>query len=579
MLDLNAILSKIENVFNINEYQDEELKKQYFFSALSECSVNYKNEEFNILIGIKGDFPLSSPGIFWKDFKGNFYPHIEEMNGKICYLEDDLYTFDYENPEGVISSCINMAVTHIYNGKYSLNDDDFINEFESYWSRADIEYKADSYINLDENIRMIKTYLNNKKLYIYDDKKDLEYALQKDNETEKEDCIYEALYIPLKSNNNIFPPKHNELWKIGEIRNIIIKNLEKKELKKIRELLKKHKFTNFFIISFPNKKNERVVIGICCYDFYNFVIEKSLHPIITTWANCKIDLIDIDRKDKNYLLNRGGALDFILDKKILVLGCGSLGGHIIEQLVNVGINNITIVDKDKFSIENIYRHVLGYDCLKSEGSYKSEEMKNYLEKKYRNLKVTAIAYELIDCIKDESLDLEKFDLIIIAIGNPNMEFELNKIIQSLSVKIPTIFTWNEPNGIGGHVLVTNNGRTGGCYECLYSNPSTGDRVLKNKASLVDSAETYAKKYAGCGSAFLPYSYLDSVQTALLCSRSVLEVLIGAEKGNPLKTWKGKNYYNVKTTPRYDLTESEMEKSKYLYKNLKCNICGEKKIDI
>ena len=82
MLDLNAILSKIENVFNINEYQDEELKKQYFFSALSECSVNYKNEEFNILIGIKGDFPLSSPGIFWKDFKGNFYPHIEEMNGK-----------------------------------------------------------------------------------------------------------------------------------------------------------------------------------------------------------------------------------------------------------------------------------------------------------------------------------------------------------------------------------------------------------------------------------------------------------------------------------------------------------------
>ena len=50
MLDLNAILSKIENVFNINEYQDEELKKQYFFSALSECSVNYKNEEFNIII-------------------------------------------------------------------------------------------------------------------------------------------------------------------------------------------------------------------------------------------------------------------------------------------------------------------------------------------------------------------------------------------------------------------------------------------------------------------------------------------------------------------------------------------------
>lgn len=578
MVNLNAILSKIENVFNINEYNDEELKKQYSFSTLYECSVNYQNEEFNILIGIKNDFPLSSPSIFWKDFKGNFYPHIEEIDGKICYLEDDLYTFDYENPEGIISSCIDMAVMHIYNGKYSLNDDDFINEFESYWIRTDLTIGVDSYIKLDENIRMIKSYMEDKVFLIYDKDSDLEYALQQCNKVKKEDCVQDAIYIPLENNINIFPPRYKQMWKISEVRNIIIKNLSKSKFKKVNTLLKNNKFTRSIIISFPNKKGERVVIGVYCYDFYKFIKGKFLHPIVTWCMNCKMELLDINRKDKNYLLNRGGALDYILDKKILVLGCGSLGGHIIEQLINVGIDNITIVDRDKFSIENIYRHILGYDSLKPEGSYKSEEMKNYLDKKYRNLKLTAIAYDLIDCIEDKSLDLKKFDLIIVAIGNPNIEFELNKKIHSLSVKIPTIFTWNEPNGIGGHVLVTNNEKTGGCYECLYSDPTTGDRVLKNKASLVDSAESYAKKYAGCGSAFLPYSYLDSVQTAILCSRTVLEVLMGEEKGNPLKTWKGKNLYNVKTTPRYDLTEENMEKSKYLYKNLKCNICGEVKID-
>lgn len=578
MLDLNAILSKIENVFNITEYKDEELKKRYFFSTLYECSVKYQNEEFNILIGIKRDFPLVPPDIFWKDFKGSFYPHIEETTGKICYLEDDLYTFDYKNIEGIISSCINIAVMHIYNGKHSLNNEDFINEFKSYWIRTNLTIGVDSYIKLDENIRMIKAYIEGSKFLIYDRESDLKYDLQQCNKVKKEDYVQNAIYIPLENNINIFPPRYKQTWKIAEVRNIIIKNLPKDKFKKINFLLKNNKYTQIIIISFPNGKGERVVIGVYCYDFYKFIKGKLLHPIITWCMNCKMKLLDVNRKDKNYLLNRGGALDNILDKRILVLGCGSLGGHIIEQLVNVGIENIMIVDKDKFLVENIYRHVLGYDSLKPEESYKSEEMKNYLEKRYRNLKLNTIAYDLIDCIEDETLKLEEYDLIIIAIGNPNIEFYLNRKIQSLSVKIPTIFTWNEPNGIGGHVLVTNNARTGGCYECLYSDPKTGERVLRNKASLVDSVENYAKKYNGCGSAYIPYSYLDSIQTAVLCSRTVLEVLTGKEKGNPLRTWKGKNIYNVKTTQRYKLTEVEMEERKYLYQNFKCDICGGVKVD-
>lgn len=573
MIDLNAILSKIENVFNVKEYNDEELKKQNSFSTLYECAAKYNNEEFNIIIGLKINFPLEAPIIFWKDYEGEFFPHIEEKNGKICYMEEDLYTFDYENPEGIISSCIDMAIKHIYNGKYGLNFSDFINEFESYWSRIDEQIDVESYIKVDENIRMIKAYVD-KKILIYENDEDLKYFLQQRKQTHNTDCIQNAIYIALENSIGIFPPRHNQMWKIEEVRRIIRNNLSKNNLKKITLLLKKNKFTKFIIISFPNIKGERVVIGVCCYDFFKFIKRKKLHPIITGFMNCRIIPLNIFRRDKNYLLNRGGALDCILEKRVLVLGCGSLGSHIIEQLINVGINNITIVDKDKFLLENIYRHVLGYDSLKIEGSYKAEEMKNYLEKKYKNLKLNTVAYDLVDCIEDESLNLGEFDLIIIAIGNPNIEFYLNKKIQELSKKIPTIFTWNEPYGIGGHVLVSNNAKTGGCYECLYTDPKTGERILKNRASLVDGAVDYSKKQGGCGSAFIPYSYLDSAQTAILCSRTVLEILTEKEVGNPLKTWKGKNLYNIKTTRRYDLTEFELEETKYLYQNSKCKICRE-----
>ena len=579
MIKLDLILSNIEEIYNIKESTNDELKKNYFLSNLYECSKKYKNEEYNILIGIKNDFPLSAPEIFWKDFENNFLPHIEEINGKICYLEEDLYTFDYENIEGIISSCIDMAIEHIYNGKHGLNSDDFINEFNSYWVRTGQTINVDSYIKITENIRLIKAYIEDKNFLVYDEKTDLNYALKQCNKDIQEECIQEAIYIPLENNIGIFPPKHQKAWSIGEIRNIILKNLSRVKVKQLTAILRKNKSTKVVIISFPNKNGERVVIGVGCYDFHKILKGKFLHPIITGFINCKITLLNINRKDKNYLLNRGGAIDCILKKRILVIGCGSLGSHIIEQLVNVGISNITIIDKDKFLIQNIYRHVLGYNNLKREGSYKSEEMKIYLEEKYRGVKINSIAYDVIDCIEDGSLNLEEFDLIIVAIGNPNIEFNLNKKVQALLKKIPTIFTWNEPNGIGGHVLVSNNATTGGCYECLYTNIKTGERTLKNKASLVDSSENYIKKYGGCGSAYLPYSYLDSEQTAILCSRTVLEIFTEKEKGNPIKTWKGKNHYNIKTTKRYDLTESEIEATQYMYINPKCKVCGEVKSDI
>ena len=577
-VDLNAILNELENVFNVKESNNEELKNRYAISTLCECSIKYKNEDYNILVGIKRDFPLSAPCVFWKDYKNCFFPHIEELDGKICYVEDDLYVFDDENVEGIISSCIDMAVLQIYNGKNSLNFNDFLNEFESYWRRVDLIVGVDSYIKLDTNIKMVKSYIDDKMFLIYENESDLEYSLQQHNKTKKEDAIQSAIYIPLENNINILPPRYKKMLSIAEIRNIISRNLSRNNLKKLNLLLKSNKHTKNVLISFPRPQGERVVIGISCYDFYKFIKGKSLHPLITGFMQCKITMLDVNRKDKDYLLNRGGAVTSILEKKILVLGSGSLGSHIIEQLINIGISDITIVDKDKFSIENVYRHVLGYDSLKAEGSYKAEEMKNYLEKKYRNLKLNAVAYDLVDCIEDETIKLECFDLIIVAIGNPNIEFYLNKKIQVLPKKVPTIFAWNEPYGIGGHVLVTNNAKKGGCYECLYTDFKTGEKVLKNRASLVEGSVDYAKKQDGCGSAYIPYSYLDSTQTAILCSRMVLEIFNDNEKGNPLKTWKGKNFYNIKTTKRYDLTESEMEEGKYLYLNPKCKICKEVESD-
>jgi molybdopterin/thiamine biosynthesis adenylyltransferase len=45
------------------------------------------------------------------------------------------------------------------------------------------------------------------------------------------------------------------------------------------------------------------------------------------------------------------------NKKVAVIGCGGLGGHVIEQLVRVGVGSIHCFDADVFSLSNCNRQL------------------------------------------------------------------------------------------------------------------------------------------------------------------------------------------------------------------------------
>ncbi len=45
-------------------------------------------------------------------------------------------------------------------------------------------------------------------------------------------------------------------------------------------------------------------------------------------------------------------------KRVLVVGCGGLGGHIIDQLARIGIGSLRVVDGDVFEESNLNRQLL-----------------------------------------------------------------------------------------------------------------------------------------------------------------------------------------------------------------------------
>ena len=46
------------------------------------------------------------------------------------------------------------------------------------------------------------------------------------------------------------------------------------------------------------------------------------------------------------------------EKRVLVVGCGGLGGHIIDQLTRIGIGHLRVVDGDVFEETNLNRQLL-----------------------------------------------------------------------------------------------------------------------------------------------------------------------------------------------------------------------------
>ena len=46
------------------------------------------------------------------------------------------------------------------------------------------------------------------------------------------------------------------------------------------------------------------------------------------------------------------------DFRVCIIGCGGLGGYIVEMLARIGIGHLTVVDMDIFDESNLNRQIL-----------------------------------------------------------------------------------------------------------------------------------------------------------------------------------------------------------------------------
>jgi len=109
----------------------------------------------------------------------------------------------------------------------------------------------------------------------------------------------------------------------------------------------------------------------------------------------------------------------LLNKSILIVGCGGLGSSLAIALGSSGIGKITLVDFDKVSIHNIHRQI-AFD-LKDVGKFKAEILKNKILNRFNEVEVETV----IDDFKNFAKNQKKFDLILDATDNLQIRKEID----------------------------------------------------------------------------------------------------------------------------------------------------------
>jgi len=65
----------------------------------------------------------------------------------------------------------------------------------------------------------------------------------------------------------------------------------------------------------------------------------------------------VERYERNGIITEKEQ-EFLKSANVCVLGCGGLGGYIIEMISRFGIGHITVVDGDVFNVSNLNRQIL-----------------------------------------------------------------------------------------------------------------------------------------------------------------------------------------------------------------------------
>ena len=194
-------------------------------------------------------------------------------------------------------------------------------------------------------------------------------------------------------------------------------------------------------------------------------IREKLRNRIFEKTTEKIFPLDVIPSSTEFVLDRNRSVNspILSDKRIALIGSGTIGGYLAHSLCQIGAGYgdgcIYIYDNDILKIGNVGRHLLG---IKYIGEKKSDAIKNYIDEQGLNLNIISEGKFSL------TSDLSHFDLILDSTGDQAFSLNLSSKVaeyRSNGGNILLIHSWVSGFGHTAKSLLDNG--LSGCYACQF----------------------------------------------------------------------------------------------------------------
>lgn len=538
-------------------------ERDYEVLVIKEDVLVFKYEEFIFSFALKDTFPHSLPVMKTsKTFRK--FPHFIEGKDltSLCLGYEEDFNLYESTPEEIITETFERFF-NLLNLSPDKQNKEFFKEFLHFWHKETTpngNFKL--YIKPKQHAEeifieeILPDKMKGKK--VSRTKKRIAYSKDTfiNDSNFKNGTKKKGVYIPLINVNSLSPFPEN--WNFKELFNY---NISEESYKFLKEY--NLKGNHIFIVFSMFIENEFQIMFTAEFSFTSSE-ENSLLLKISTELN-KIKPFYSKRYDVNYLCQRIGSTLNCIDKKISIIGCGSLGSYIATEISKLGIANLDLFDSDFLTPENIFRHTLGISY-----SYfnKAVGLKIRLEVEFPHLKVTS--YETnINHKNFLDYTFKDSDLLVFAIGNTATQLLINDLLIENNFNKPVLYTWLDSFGTGGHALLVDYSKKG-CYKCL-SLDANGEFMKESKISFSKNSDDII--YGdGCGGTFTPYGNTILLKGVSMITKIVLDFFNGKifEK-NPLFSTKNYIQDGLQYTERFSKSDTELFEN-YEYIVERCGCC-------
>lgn len=467
----------------------------------------YVDEKEFLLFPPQLDSPESKARLFINVKHVDFIPHIifydfskkkfdflpDEAYAPLCLYEEYAYMSSLFSYEDKIYDAIRRLLKLLFMSPID-KEREFQKEFSVYWYNMATEKRiVDVFLHQEKCFSKLKVYRHGKNMRLVEDGVTLNDLLSRNMRIWEEDVGDDAYFIPISDKRNIIPPYRKNPWSIKNVQHILadvaIDHISPDTYKKLKDITSSKRNLWFVFSMHIQEIDILFTVKIrCANQKQKNLLNEIMH------ATEQIKTFRTRRMDYLFLNRIVGNEQKLYGKKVLLVGCGSLGSYVASELVKNGCTSLTVYDSDYLSVENTMRWA-GNPAMV--GIYKVDYIKNLLENFHPEINVAAF-HKNLD--KKSLCDMmKKFNLIIFTIGSSDSQLAFNRILKMNHCNIPVIYIWLEAGGRYSHILLVDY-QSKGCYQCLFTDEN--GKMVNNRA--IRGAETLNNPYAdsiirnGCG---------------------------------------------------------------------------------